>query len=66
MTDNQTVDSKAKEYSKVRIKLSLFNLIITIALLSLITFSGLSSVFRDWALYFSGNYFFVIFFYNNT
>ena len=63
MTDNQPVDAKAKEYSKVRIKLSIFNLIVTVVLLLLVTFSGLSSVFRDWALYFTGNYFFVRFCY---
>jgi len=60
---HQTSDSKAKEYSKVRIKLSIFNIILTVFLLSIVIFSRLTFLFRDWALDFSDNYFFVIFYY---
>jgi len=60
---SQTDDVKAKEYSKIKIRLTIVNLILTVTLLFVVTFSGLTCIFRDWAIGLSGNYFLVIFFY---
>jgi len=68
MSDDPTVsnvdnEQRAKEYSRIKIYISIFSIILSIALLLILIFSGLSMLFRDWALSFSDNPFSVVFFY---
>ncbi|MBU1864134.1 MAG: M48 family metallopeptidase [Candidatus Omnitrophica bacterium] len=56
-------DTKAKEYSKIRIRLTIMNLVVSLVLLSIIAFSPLTFVFRNWAHRLSDNSFIIVFFY---
>jgi len=68
MTDESQIipdeqDPKAKEYSRIKIQISIFNIGLSLLLLIIMTFAGVSVFFREWAAQFSSNSFSIVFFY---